>query len=236
MKRRMLSYYRVSSEGQEDNTSIGNQKQAVRRWAQANDIELVNELTPYVDIETASGKQPREAFEAALQQLQDDVSISGLVVFDLDRYFRNCGEGLRTFEQHFKNNGSQLVSIRQNFDTSTDEGWFAFGMFLLVAEYELRKISRRMRSGIDAVRAEGYFGGGKVPYGYRSEHDKETDRYNLVPDKKEYPIVEQMKQWKSEGMSYCGIAKMLNDKRVPGKSGKRVKWESKGVARILQAN
>lgn len=229
--RRMLAYYRVSSEGQEDNTSLDNQKQRVRAYCQAMEIELVDE---YQDVETASGKATRDGFDAALAALESDESLSGLIVYDIDRYFRNCGEGLRTFEKHFKSNGHQLISIRQNFDTSTDEGWMALGMFLLFAEYELRKITRRTREGVDAARSAGWFAGGQVPYGYDPVFVEEANRYALKPNAKEQRWIKEMREQRAAGKGCRGIAQSLNEQRAPGKDGKKKTWEHKSVERILK--
>lgn len=217
--RKFAAYYRTSgSTTQKGNASISTQREAVRSYCNALNIEIVKEFT---EEKTASGKEVREQFDAAIDLL-DSAGLDGLIVYDIDRYFRSTVGGLMVFEEVFKNSGKQLICLRQNIDTSSPEGWLAFGMFLLFAEYELRKINERTMRGRKKVMEEGYFVGGKVPFGYKVE--RRENRKILVEHPREFQVLQEVKDLRGSGATYREIADRLNKRKERGKDERAKRW------------
>jgi len=67
---------------------------------------------------------------------------------------------------------------------------------------------------------------GVIPYGYAYLEGR------LVVDPREYKTVLQAVRWWKSGKSYTAIAKLLNDKKVPTRLGKR--WTHSVVKRVIE--
>jgi len=248
-RRRMIAYTRVSTSKQaNEGTSLGSQRQAIRAYCDAMGIDIVGaeegiehihkrqvaslaDGSFYEDNQSASGRVPRFAFDAAISRIENDPDIDGLICYDVDRYFRSTSDGLKTFEKCFKLNGKELICLRQNIDTGTDEGWLAFGMFLLFAEYELRKINSRTKRGKQAVRKQGAFAGGQVPYGYKPVNFNGKRVLGQWPP--EYGWVLHARDMRRSRCDYQDIADYFNQNEVPGKNGKKKHWRWEDIRSII---
>ena len=75
--------------------------------------------------------------------------------------------------------------------------------------------SKKSGSALAAKQKNGDFIGAWAPYGYRKCPD---DPHKLEPDEATAPIVQQIFQWRAEGVSITQIARRLNDGGVPSPS------------------
>lgn len=60
---------------------------------------------------------------------------------------------------YFQDNDVQIISIKENFDTSTPQGKLMLTMFQAFAEFEHDLIVERVKEGLSAARARGRKGG-----------------------------------------------------------------------------
>ncbi len=221
-RQRFIAYFRVSTESQEENQSLENQRRRIEAWAAfREDLEIVECISA---VESATGcTEDRKHFKDALKRMHEQ-NCSGLVVYDLDRFFRNAEEGLRITRTEFIEKGKTLVSLNQNLDISTDDGWFTFGIFLLVAEKEAKTFNRRSREGKALKQkrccAEGKdaYLDGPCPYGFMSIGVRGKREIAINPE--EYPWRERIIAWRAEGKSGNWIASELNRNGVLTKRGK----------------
>lgn len=107
----------------------------------------------------ASGKlMERPQLEACLRALR---SGDTLLVWKLDRLGRSLKhlveivDNLKERDVGFK----VLTGYGANIDTTTPNGYFAFGIFAALAEYERQLISERTKAALAAARARGRMGG-----------------------------------------------------------------------------
>ncbi|WP_103108745.1 recombinase family protein [Brevibacillus reuszeri] len=87
-----------------------------------------------------------------------------LVIYKLDRLGRSTKRLLELAEE-LEQRGIELVSIRDQIDTSTAVGKAMFRMLMVLAEMERDIIVERTRAGLEAARARGKVGGRPVKYG-----------------------------------------------------------------------
>lgn len=87
-----------------------------------------------------------------------------LVIYKLDRLGRSTKRLLELAEE-LDRRGIELVSIRDQIDTSTAVGKAMFRMLMVLAEMERDIIVERTRAGLEAARARGRKGGRPVKYG-----------------------------------------------------------------------
>ncbi len=230
--KKFIAFYRVSSNSQEENTSLEIQKARINSWAKACNHQIVHEVEA---VESATRTiERRKLFKHALE-LMDSSNCDGLIVYDLDRFFRNAEEGLRCARINFLEQGRVLLSLNQNIDISTHDGWFTFGIFLLVAEKEARTMRRRVTEGKLHKAASSLCEGrkayidGALPFGFSSSGV--SGRRELEIDPSEYPWRQKIFAWRAEGRSYKWIARELNSRGVKTKRG--LEWRDTTIRLML---
>lgn len=155
-------YKRVSTEGQEDGTSLGQQEQRIRGLAMMQDL---GEVTFFSDV--CSGSVPlsqREGGKALLSVLKPGDTV---IVLKLDRVFRNATDAL-TQADWFKAQGINLYLIDMGTEPVTNNGVarMFFGMLALMAEFERERIRERTSEGKAAKKDKGGHIGGSRPFGF----------------------------------------------------------------------
>ncbi|OMD81175.1 MULTISPECIES: recombinase family protein [Paenibacillus] len=106
--------------------------------------------------EKASGKNDeRTELAKALEYLREG---DALVIYKLDRLARSTKK-LIELSELLEQRGIELISIRDNIDTTTAVGRAMFKMLAVIAELERDIISERTMAGLEAARARGRLGG-----------------------------------------------------------------------------
>src|SRR5215213_4234457 len=160
--KRVAIYCRVSSAGQEDNSSLATQETECRRYAAEHDWEIAG---VYKEIFTGA-----ELFDRPqLGRLRESVrsgEVEIVLAHALDRVSRNqahLGFLLSEWDHH----GVRLDLVTEEFD-ETPEGRLLQSVRGFVAEMERLKIRERTQRGVRARVDSGRpIPGQKAPYGYR---------------------------------------------------------------------
>lgn len=106
----------------------------------------------------ASGaKMDRVEFQNALDCMREGDSF---IVYKLDRIGRSLKDLINTVTD-LNDKGVQIVSIKDNIDTSTASGKLMLNMLCVLADYERALIQERTQAGLKAARARGRLGGRK---------------------------------------------------------------------------
>ena len=118
-------YTRVSTTMQVDGYSLDAQKEKLKRYAEFQNMEIVNE---YSD-EGKSGKsvEGRPEFQRMLDNIEngtDDVQF--VLVFKLSRFGRNAADVLNSL-QRMQDFGVNLICVEDGIDSSKDSGKLAYG-------------------------------------------------------------------------------------------------------------
>ena len=151
------AYARVSSKGQK----LASQRQELERYLTGQGIDDARWFT-----DKASGASTaRPGFEK-LQAAIGRREVSTVIVWKLDRAFRNALDCLRCVEE-WQRLGVSLRIIDlggQPIDTKSAAGKFMLTVVAAVAEMERSNARERQRAGIEAARKRN---GGKCPWGGR---------------------------------------------------------------------
>lgn len=103
----------------------------------------------------SSVKDNRPELENCLKALRKgDI----LYIWRLDRFGRSLKE-LISLVTRIQDMGCELVSLKENIDTSTPTGKLTFHLFASLAEFERELIKERTQAGLVAARARGKNGG-----------------------------------------------------------------------------
>ena len=168
MKKKCYIYTRVSTSMQVDGYSLDAQKEKLRRYAEYQEYEVVNE---YSD-EGKSGKSVEGRIE--FQRMIDDIcsqkdNIDYVLVFKLSRFGRNAADVLNSL-QTMQDYGVNLICVEDGIDSSKDSGKLMISVLSAVAEIERENILVQTMEGRKQKAREGKWNGGFAPYGYKLEN------------------------------------------------------------------
>lgn len=197
-----IGYLRVSTDRQaEHGLGLEVQEQAIRAWAKANGVRLVDVLRDEGE-SGANGLDTRVGLAEALARCEAGEATQ-LVVCRYDRLARDLLLQETTIAR-LQSKNVEVVSTSE--PTQGDEITRTMVRQLLgvIAQYERAVIRGRLASGKAAKRARGGYLGGPTPYGTRAE-GKEL----VLGPKDEVLAVEMVKRLRPLGRSYREICDEL---------------------------
>lgn len=216
---RAAGYVRVSTARQvEEGWSLGEQERRVRAYADSRGWQLVE---VFVEAGVSGRRDDRPELGRLLDRL-DELDV--LVVPKLDRLGRSTAHLFRVLGR-LDGAGVRFVSIDDAIDTSTASGKLLRTLLTGVAEFEVDRMSERIRDGMAARRRAGRWNGGRAPFGYRGEAG------GLVVDVEQAVAVRSIFDRFVAGSSQSSLARDLNRARVATACGGQ--WGQSTVRGIL---
>ena len=161
-------YTRVSTTMQVDGYSLDAQKEKLKRYAEFQNMEIVNE---YSD-EGKSGKsvEGRPEFQRMLDNIENGTDeVQFVLVFKLSRFGRNAADVLNSL-QRMQDFGVNLICVEDGIDSSKEAGKLLISIIAAVAEMERENIRVQTMAGREQKAREGKWNGGFAPYGYKLEN------------------------------------------------------------------
>ena len=216
-------YIRVSTQEQaKEGYSVGSQTKKLKSYAKAHDWNIYN---TYID----PGFSGKDTNRPALQKLISDIKaqrVGAVIIWKFDRLSRSQKDMLTLIEDIFEPNNCALVSITENFDTSSQLGKAMTGVLAIFAQLEREQIKERMEMGREARAKEGYYTGIKSnpPIGYT------YDNGILKIDPYEKLIVKRIFELCLENKAPYTIAKTLT---LEGYKPRNKTWIYQTVKKIL---
>ena len=218
-----ILYTRVSTARQaKEGESLENQALRLKQYAEFKgftDTELITD-------EGLSGKRTdRPGFIQVMGRVARG-EVNAVIVYSLSRFARNTRATLEAVET-MRIHDVAFHSLTEMIDTTTSMGRFFVTVMAALAQLEAEQITERVASVIQHKRRKGECVG-QVPFGKRVNGKK------LEDDKSEQATIRLIEDLCSKQyLSYSAIAKVLEQQRVPNKSG-RAKWSKTMVHRILK--
>lgn len=161
---RVALYPRVSTvEQAKEGYSINEQIDRLKKYCEAMGWDVYK---IYTDAGYSGGSLERPGLQEMLSDIKEG-KIDKVVVYKLDRLSRSQLDTLYLIEKVFLANGTDFVSMSENFDTSTPFGRAMIGILAVFAQLEREQIRERMSIGKEGRAKEGLWNGGStVPTGY----------------------------------------------------------------------
>jgi DNA invertase Pin-like site-specific DNA recombinase len=144
-EKRAAIYVRVSTTDQD----TGLQETELRQYVESRGWECVI----YQDKAQSGAKNDRPALNAMLTDMRRR-KFSVVVVWKLDRLARSLKQ-LLTIGEECQSLGVDLVSLRQNIDTTLPAGRLTFQILGAVAEFERELLRERVKAGMAQARRTG---------------------------------------------------------------------------------
>ena len=222
-------YCRVSTDEQEDNSSLDEQESSGREFCRENGLTV--------------GKVHREVFSAYVYRERKDLAemrqryrggkIQGVVIWTLDRLSRNQTHTAVLLDEmeYYK---VKLYCIKEKVD-DTPMGKFVTAALALIAEMEREKIiDRTMIGRVNKAKDGKVVSGVKARYGWKWTFKQEGDklvRDALVLDDDAAEVLKKAAQEYADGVSLYQTIERLESERVPSPTGK--KWSVRTLRRLL---
>jgi site-specific DNA recombinase len=223
-ERAVVGYVRVSTDEQaEHGFGLEVQEQRIRAYCEALGKPLAR---VYRDDGYSGGTLERPGLQAMLEAMGRG-EVGTVVIAKLDRLSRSLKNLLILFADEFQANGVGLVSVAENFDTSTPAGVLFFQMVGSFAEFERNVITERTSGGRKEKAKRGGYAGGGAPFGYVARRGSRV----LFIDERAAQAVRRAFELAAQGLSQRKIAATLNAEGYRTAEGREFKQAQ--VQRIL---
>lgn len=213
-------YPRVSGHEQEDNYSIPEQIDRMKKYCESRDW-MVYKI--YTDSAYSGSNMDRPGLQDMIKDCEQG-KLDMVLVYKLDRLSRSQRDTLFLIEDVFDKNGVGFTSMTENFDTSTPFGKAILGVLAVFAQLEREKIKERTMDGKDARAKEGKWHGGKwIPIGYDYDGMLWINEYEAMQ-------VREIADLFIKGTPVRTIERIVAEKGYKHKHGE---WEAKTIRRVL---
>lgn len=218
---RVALYPRVSGHEQEDNYSIPEQIDRMKKYCAARDWQIYK---IYTDSGFSGSNLDRPGLQGIIKDVEKDV-FDMVLVYKLDRLSRSQKDVLYLVEDVFDKHGIFFSSMTENFDTSTPFGKAILGILAVFAQLEREQIKERTMMGKDSRAQEGKWHGSKwCPIGYNYTEGL------LIPNEYEVMQINEIADLFLKRTPVRTIATIMTEKGYLHKYGE---WEAKTIRRVL---
>ena len=202
-----VGYLRLSrDDGEDESTSITNQRAIIDDWAKKNGFIIVKW---YTDDGYSGYSMDRPGFNQLKEDLNDG-KVNVIIAKHLSRIGRhNSKVGL--FLEQILEDGKRVITINDGYDTFDERTHEMLGIQTWVNEKYIKDTSRNIRAAIDRMQQEGRFIC-QVPYGYVLDPFVKGKYY---VDKTCAIHVQEIFDMYLNGYGSKAIAKILTERKIP---------------------
>ena len=222
-KKRVAAYCRVSSASADQQNSYSRQVRTYTKLIESRkDWELVEVFAD--DAISGMSAENRPDFQRMLQMCYQH-KVDLILTKSVSRFARNVKEALEIVRQ-LKRLGIGVQFEKEGINTLSLGDEMLLNTFTAIAQEESKAISQHQRNSISHRMDRGEYVDNNAPYGYRTQDKK------LVVYEPEAEIVKEIFKAYLSGQSTEEIARNLNARGIPTKTGKE-RWRSKQIAYML---
>jgi DNA invertase Pin-like site-specific DNA recombinase len=208
------AYLRVSGKGQVDGDGFPRQLKAIRDYAMAHDIKIVN-VYREEGVSGTKDSADRPAWSELMTALHSN-GVRIVIIEKLDRLARDLMVQ-ETIIADLRKYGFEVVSVAEPDLMATDPTRVMVRQMMgAVAQYEKSQIVLKLRGARMRMRAKVGRCEGRKPYGF---YDGEGI------------ALERVRALRAEGLGFDRIAVRLNEEHIPTRTGRP--WHGVVVNRIL---
>ncbi len=219
-------YARVSTTRQaDDGLPVAGQVERGQKKAETLEATVVRE---FIDAGISGRTDARPAFRDAVAYCKSH-QVDYFICWSTSRFARNKLDAAM-HKRDLERAGCRVVYVSVDIDNRTDSGWMTESIMEIFDEHYSRQVSTdTLRSMMKNAR-DGYFNGGRVPFGYRTIEAGGRKKLEIEPT--EASIVRDVFQWCIEGHGAKSIAMQLNEQ---GRLHRRAEWQKNTVGYLLKS-
>ena len=200
-----IAYLRVSHTESLNGTSLETQEKRCRAFAELHNFSIDKVYTEVVSGGVEFRKRP--IFQKVLSELKGN---SKLVVSRLDRLSRKVIDTLKLVDDFKREHKEICITDIGNIHKDGVSKVFVT-ILASLAEIERENISQRIKASKKIAKDDRKYLGGYTEFGYKVENKK------LVPDEKEFIVLQSMVNLRKSGLGYRRISD-----EIKNKFGKRI--------------
>lgn len=233
----LVRYRRVSSKKQvKEGESLQGQILKTDAWSKANGHVIVKD---FVDEGVSGYKGTRKAYEHMMNYIVDpNNEIEGVVVYSISRISRDLII-LLTAVQLFEEYNISFFSVNENLPQDRCSNRLMIAITGAVSQNQSDVNSVYVKDRLNETAEQGFFTGGRVPFGYTTIEVKEKSnkkkRKKLIINENEASIVRKafnlsLYGTKGKGLGIKAIATHLNKQ---GLTNRTSKWNITSIGRLF---
>ena len=222
---RVVIYARVSTDHKEQKNSLVNQVEHFKKVID-NNLNWTY-ITSYIDEGiTGTNDTKREQFMKMINDSKSD-KFDLIITKEISRFSRNTLDSIK-YTRELLNNGVAVFFVNDNINTILPDSELRLTIMASLAQDEVRRLSERVRFGMNRAIEKKVILGNNLLYGYKK--DKESKKLVIVED--EARVVESIfKKYAIDKLSISKIVKELNSKNIKTSMGN--KFSISTVSRMI---
>lgn len=226
MQKTAIIYLRVSS-AQQAREELPIESQLQFAYKKAHDLDALV-IRVFTDNGVSGRTDQRPQFQEAVKYCEL-YKPDYFIAWDTARFARNRIDAAQ-YKRDLREIGTDVVYVSMSIDSRTDEGWMLEAFLEVIDESTSRRISKDTRRSMIKNAMEGFFNGGRVPFGYRTVPDGKRKRIAIQED--EAAVVKEIFHMCSRGMGAHSIAVALN---AEGYTNRGRRWVKNSVMYVLKS-
>ena len=226
LKLRVTDYSRVSTDHLEQKKSLQNQIEHFKEMIEGNKNWIY--VPGYVD-DGISGTTDvkREQFMQMIEDAKNGL-FDLIITKEISRFSRNTLDSIK-YTRELLSYGVAVLFVNDNINTALPDSELRLTIMASMAQDEIRRLSERVKFGMNRAIKNGNILGNDLMYGYKK--DKLTG--NLVIVESQAEVVKRIySEYAVDEKSLTKIAKELNAENI--KTSQNKKWSASSLARMIR--
>lgn len=226
IKLRVTDYARVSTDHLEQKKSLQNQVEHFEEYIKENPNWTY--VQGYVDEGiTGTSDIKRDNFMKMIEDARLG-KFDLIVTKEISRFSRNTLDSIK-YTRDLLSYGVAVLFVNDNINTALPDSELRLTIMASMAQDEIRRLSERVKFGMNRAISRGEILGNNLLYGYKK--DKDTKALNIIED--EAKVVRRVYElYAIEKLSLSKITKILNDSQLKTELGN--KWCISTVSRMIE--
>lgn len=218
-------YVRVSTDRDEQVSSVENQIDICRYWVEKNGSEWDENAVYFDDGVSGTAWLERHAMQLILAKAKKR-EIDTVIFKSIHRLARDLKDALE-IKEILVGHGVRLVTIEEGYDSYYEgKNDMKFEMYAMFAAQLPKTLSVSISAALAAKVRRGEYAGGRVPYGYNVVDKK------YVINEEESAVVRKIYELYEKGLGYIKVANFLNEKGYGPRDGGT--WSFASVKNIIR--
>ena len=226
IKLRVTDYARVSTDHLEQKKSLQNQVEHFEQYIKENPNWTY--VKGYVDDGiTGTSDVKRDNFMKMIEDARSG-KFDLIVTKEISRFSRNTLDSIK-YTRELLSYGVAVLFVNDNINTAMPDSELRLTIMASMAQDEIRRLSERVKFGMNRAIERGEILGNDLLYGYKK--DKDTGVLNIIEE--EAKVVRRIYElYAVEELTLSKIVKTLNGEGLKTCQGK--KWCISGVSRMIE--
>lgn len=226
IKLRVTDYARVSTDTHEQKKSLQNQVEHFEQYIKENPNWTY--VKGYVDDGiTGTSDIKRDNFMKMIEDARSG-KFDLIVTKEISRFSRNTLDSIK-YTRALLSFGVAVLFVNDNINTALPDSELRLTIMASMAQDEIRRLSERVKFGMNRAIERGEILGNDMLYGYKK--DKDTGVLNIIED--EAKVVRRIYEFYAiEELSLSKIVRTLNSEGLKTCQGK--KWCISGISRMIE--